>query len=433
MSVVDEPFRSASRPAGTQRDPQSVQALLPRTTVSSRPASRTQQTRRQIAGVRREDVLAVGGALASALAITGLLWTQLAAFTGIFGYVVVSWCLFVVSYAVLVAFDNSRPTVRDRISAVVVHSLAAVVILALAYIVLYTVFRAAKALVHVNFYTQDLHSTTPLDPLTKGGVLHAIVGTLIEVGIAMGIAVPLGLLAAVFLNEVPGRLNRLVRTVVDAMTALPDILAGLFIYATLILIFGLQLCGLAAGCALAVTVLSIICRAAYVVLRLVPGGLTEASYALGSGHWRTVWHVTLPTARSGLATAVILGAARAIGETSPVLLTAGATGYLNVNPVTGPMMSLPLDAFDLVANPEPNYITRGFGAAAVLLALVIVLFAIARLIGGRGAGQLTSRQLRRRMAASQREWNRYTARATTGQPATSAGGGSAADYGGASA
>ena len=182
------------------------------------------------------------------------------------------------------------------------------------------------------------------------------------------------------------------------MTAMPDILAGLFIYATLILIFRLPLSGLAAGCALAVTVISIICRAAYVVLRLVPGGLTEASYALGSGHWRTVWHVTLPTARSGLATAVILGAARAIGETSPVLLTAGASLHLNFNPVNGPMMSLPLAAYTLVANPEKNYVARGFGSAVVLLALVLVLFGTARVIGGRGPGQLTSRQLRRLMA-----------------------------------
>jgi phosphate transport system permease protein len=392
-----------------------------RTTVPARPVSRPPQAQRQLTGVRREDLFAAGGALAAALAATALLWTQLSPFTGIFGYIVVSWGLFVVIYAVLVAFDNDRPTVRDRISAAVVISLAAVVILALALIVYYTVFRAAKALVHLNFYTQDLHATTPLDPLTTGGVLHAIVGTLIEVGIAMGIAVPLGLLAAVFLNEVPGKLNRVVRTVVDAMTALPDILAGLFIYATLILIFGLGLSGLAAGCALAVTVLSIICRAAYVVLRLVPGGLKEASYALGSGHWRTVWHVTLPTARSGLATAVILGAARAIGETSPVLLTAGATGYLNFNPVNGPMMSLPLAAFELVSNPEPNYIARGFGAAAVLLVLVVVLFAIARLIGGRGAGQLTEGQARRRMAASRRDLARFSRRAMAGQQAQFAG------------
>ncbi len=431
MSVVDQPVPSGSRPEATDLGRPRGQAPLPQTALSSRSGSRPTQPRRQIAGIRRPDVLAVTGALASALATAGLLW-MVAPFTGIFGFIVVSWCLFMLVYAVLVAFDNNRPTVRDRISAAIVHSLAVVVILALGLIVVYTIFRGAKALVHLNFYTQDMHKTTPLSPLTSGGILYAMVGTLIEVGIAMAIAVPLGLLAAVFLNEVPGRLNRLVRTVVDAMTALPDILAGLFIYATLILIFGLGLSGLAAGCALAVTVISIICRAAYVVLRLVPGGLTEASYALGSGHWRTVWHVTLPTARSGLATAVILGAARAIGETSPVLLTAGATFYFNFNPASGPMMSLPLAAYTLVQNPEPNYITRGFGAAVVLLVLVLVLFGIARMIGGRGAGQLTSRQLARRLAASRRDLARYTARTAVGQPPP-AGGGLAADYRGSSA
>lgn len=431
MSVVDQPIPSGSQPEATGASQQSDRAPLPLTTLSTRSASQPARQRRQIAGVRREDVLAMTGAAASALATTGLLW-MVAPFSGIFGFIVVSWCLFILIYAVLVGFDNNRPTVRDRISAAVVHSLAVVVILVLALIVIYTIFRGAKALVHLNFYTQDMHKTTPLSGLTSGGILYAIVGTLIEVGIAMAIAVPLGLLAAVFLNEVPGRLNRLVRTVVDAMTALPDILAGLFIYATLILIFGLGLCGLAAACALAVTVISIICRAAYVVLRLVPGGLTEASYALGSGHWRTVWHVTLPTARSGLATAVILGAARAIGETSPVLLTAGATFYFNFNPASGPMMSLPLAAYTLVQNPEPNYIARGFGAAVVLLVLVLVLFGIARMIGGRGAGQLTSRQLARRMAASRRDVHRYTGRTVAGQLATSAGGGPADDYRGAS-
>jgi phosphate transport system permease protein len=429
MSVVDQPVPSGSRPDGAAEGSLSAQAVPARTALPARPATRPQQRRRQIAGIRRPDVLAVTGALASALATTGLLWT-IAPFTGIFGFIVVSWCLFVLIYALLVAFDNNRPTVRDRISAAVVHSLAVVVILALLLIVIYTIFRGAKALVHLNFYTQDMQKTSPLSPLTSGGILYAIVGTLIEIGIAMGIAVPLGLLAAVFLNEVPGRLNRLVRTVVDAMTALPDILAGLFIYATLILIFGLGLCGLAAACALAVTVISIVCRAAYVVLRLVPGGLTEASYALGSGHWRTVWHVTLPTARSGLATAVILGAARAIGETSPVLLTAGATFYFNFNPVSGPMMSLPLAAYTLVQNPEPNYIARGFGSAVVLLALVLVLFGIARMIGGRGAGQLTSRQLARRMAGSRRDLARYTRRTAAGQPVASADDGLGADYGG---
>ncbi len=385
----------------------------PRTTVPSRPAPVSEPAPRPLTLIRGPDVLAAAGALAAALATTALLWTQLSPFSGLLGYVVVTWCMFVVYYAVLVSFDENRPTVRDRVSAVVVQSLAALVLVALAFLLIYTFVKAWKALVHLNFYTQDLHATGPLDPLTKGGVLHAIVGTLIEVGIALAVAVPLGLLAAVYLHEVPGRLARLVRTVVQAMTAMPDILAGLFIFATLILIFGLQLSGLAAGCALAVTILPIVCSAADVVLRLIPGGLIEASYALGADQWRTVRFVTLPTARSGLATAVILGAARAIGETSPVLLTAGATGYMNVNPVSSPMMSLPLLAYTQVQSPIPNEIARGFGSAAVLLLLVLVLFAVVRVIGGRGPGQLTARQQRRRATRSRRDMVGYARRAAT--------------------
>ncbi|HYK70186.1 MAG TPA: ABC transporter permease subunit [Streptosporangiaceae bacterium] len=413
MSVVDQPFPSASPSADAEPGVPSDQQAH-RTTVPSRSKPRPPRTRRQITGIRREDVLAFAGAVAAALATTALLWTQLAPFTGIVGYIVVSWVLFVLIYALLVAFDNNRPTVRDRIAAAIVWSLAFVVGGALVFIVIYTGLKGWNALKHLNFYTHDLHSEKPFDPLTKGGVLHAMIGTLIELGIAMAIAAPLGLLVAVFLNEVPGQLNRLVRTFIDAMTALPDVLAGLFIYATLILIFHLPLSGLAAGCALGLTAVSIICRAAYVVLRLVPGGLTEASYALGSGHWRTVWHVTLPTARSGLTTAVILGAARAIGETAPVLLVAGVTQYTNFNPLSGPMNSLPLEAYILVSSGLQQFVYRGFGAAAVLLALVLVLFISARAVGGRGPGQLTSRQLRRLMATSRRDLTRYAERTVAG-------------------
>jgi phosphate transport system permease protein len=149
--------------------------------------------------------------------------------------------------------------------------------------------------------------------------------------------------------------------------------------------------------------LPIIIRASDVVLRLVPGSLKEASLALGTGQWRTVWHVTLPTARSGLATAVILGAARGIGETSPVLITAGYTASMNKNPLEGPMVSLPLAVFQLVQSPQPAQITRGFGTAALLLVVVLVLFIVARLIGGRGPGNLTPRQQRRRISASRRD------------------------------
>ena len=383
------------------------------TTVPARPSMPTGQLPRRIGGIRRTDLFALLGALAAALTTTGILWSQLGPFTGPLGYTVVSWVLFVACYALLTAFDESGPTVRSRLASLVVHSIGVVLLLTVAFVIGYTVWHGFGALVHANFFTQDLRSTGPLDPLTKGGVLHAMVGTLIEVGIALGVAVPLALVAAVFLHEVPGRFARFVRTVVEAMTALPDILAGLFIYATLILIFGLDLSGLAAACALGVTILPIIIRAADVVFRLVPGSLKEASYALGASQWRTVVHVLLPTARSGLATAVILGAARAVGETSPVLLTAGATGYLNFNPVHGPMMSLPLLAFTEVQSPQKAEIARGFGAAATLLLLVILLFAVARAIGGRAPGDLSAGQQRRRAARSVRDAARYHRRGPT--------------------
>jgi phosphate transport system permease protein len=395
----------------------------PRTTLPTRAARPARPPQpRQLGVLRAGDLLSVFGALGAAVCTTALLWTQIGPFSGIFGFVVVTWFLFVGYYAALVSIEDNGPATRDKLAAVVVQSLGSVVVIVLAFVIIYTFARGWHALVHLNFYTQDLSTTLATDPLTKGGVLHAVIGTLIELAIALGFGVPFGLLAAVFLHEVPGPFARFVRTVVNAMTALPDIVAGLFIYATLIIVFHLDPSGLAAGCALAVTIIPIICRASDVVLGLVPGGLTEASYALGGSQWRTVRLVTLPTARSGLATAVILGAARAIGETAPVLLTAGATLSFNFNPAKNAMMSLPLLAYTLVQQAQPNEITRGFATAAVLLVLVVLLFAIARAIGGRGPGQLTAGQQRRRASRSRRDLERYARRADAARPLTGASG-----------
>ncbi len=413
-TAVRTPGGAVSAPVGA---PPTATRIPPSTTVPRRPAAPTEQRRRSTSVIRTTDVLAIFGALAAAATTTGLLWMQLSPFSGVVGYVVTTWVLFVTFFAVLVSFDENGPTVRDRVASVTVHSLGLVLLAALIFVIAYTFSGGWHALVHANFFTQDMRSTTPLDPLTKGGITHAMVGTLIEVGIALGIAVPLGLLGAVFLHEVRGPFPRFVRTIVEAMTALPDIVAGLFIYATLILILGLGFSGFAAACALAVTMLPIIIRAGDVVLRLVPGGLNEASYALGSGQWRTVWHVLLPTARSGLVTAVILGTARAVGETSPVLLTAGVNNFMNINPFSGPMMSLPLFAYTEVQSSQNADIARGFGAASVLLVLVLVLFAIARIIGGRGPGQLTLRQLRRREVRSLRDADRFANREFADSPA----------------
>jgi phosphate transport system permease protein len=205
-------------------------------------------------------------------------------------------------------------------------------------------------------------------------------------------------------------LPRFVRTVVEAMTALPSVVAGLFILASVILTLGLTKSGLAAGLAISVMMLPIVIRASDVVIRLVPGSLREASIAMGAPRWRTVWHVVLPTARSGLTTAVLLGSARGIGETSPVLLTAGFGSSLNFNIFSGPMVSLPLATFTFSQSPEHSMVARAFGAATVLLALVLVLFALARALGGRAPGELSTRTQRARAQQSQRDLDRHIER-----------------------
>ncbi len=379
------------------------------TVVDLPPTSRRREVRRNGRSYRRSDVLAIVGAGAAGLSTSTLLFTTLAPFSGPVAFVIITFLLFIAFYAVLVSIDEDGPTVRDRVAMVVMHGLAFILLSALCLIVGYTAFRAWRALIHWNFYTQDLSTAGPTTPLSHGGILHAVVGTLEMITIALILTVPLAIACAVYLNEVPGRFARFIRTIVEAMTALPSIIAGLFILATFILILGAPKSGLAAALAISVMMLPIIIRAADVVLRLVPGSLKEASYATGASQWRTVWHVTLPTARSGLATAVILGTARGIGETSPVLLTAGYTGSLAVNPTHGPQVSLPLLAYQLSRFPQATLIQRGFGAATVLLGLVFVLFIIARLIGGRGPDALSPRQQRRRARQSASDASRIEA------------------------
>jgi phosphate transport system permease protein len=276
----------------------------------------------------------------------------------------------------------------------------AVAIFALASVVVFTIYKGREALFKWNLYTQDMSRAGPLDPLSVGGIAHAIVGTLIITFISLILTVPLSVICAVYLTESHSRMSGLVRTIVTAMTALPSILAGLFIFATWILILGFERSGLAAAIAISIMMVPIIIRSADVVLRLVPGNLREASAALGAPQWRTVWHVVLPTARSGLMTSVILGVARGIGETAPILLTAGFTQTMNVDPRHNAMVSLPLAAFEFVRSPQPTQVARGFATAAVLMILVLILFSVARVLGGRAPGNLSKRQSRRAAARS---------------------------------
>ncbi|MCX5400352.1 phosphate ABC transporter permease PstA [Streptomyces sp. NBC_00102] len=379
------------------------------------------ERRRALSPLRASDLYALLGAAAGSLSLTWLVFARLTPFNGVVGFVVVAYLLFLGLYALVVSLDEDGPAVVDRVAAAVIRSLGLLLVAILVYVVVYALFEGRKALVHLNFFTEDMRFAGPLEPLSVGGALHAAVGTLIMITIALLVTVPVGLVCAVFLNEVPGAFARFVRTVVEAMTALPSIVAGLFIYATVILAVGMDRSGFAAALALSVMMLPIVIRAADVVIRLVPGTLREASYALGTSRWRTVWHVVLPTCRSGLTTSVILGTARGIGETSPVLLTAGFTAEMNWDPFSGPMVSLPLATFTFVRSPEPNMISRGFGTAALLMALVLLLFVLARVLGGRGPGQLSRGQEHRRVTASRRDAARFAARSPVRPAEPSAG------------
>lgn len=340
------------------------------------------EVRRDLRGRTVDDRMAPLGAAFGALGLVSIVYERLLPLSGTLGFIVCWYVTFVVLYALVSWYRHPAPAVADRVAGVLIRSSALIVGGALATVIGYVFFRGAPALRHLNIFTEDL-TAGPQDPLTIGGVLHGIVGTLVQIGIAISITLPLGIGCAVFMTEIGGRLARVVRTVVEAMTALPSIVCGLFVYIAFLLTFDVQRNGFAASLAISVMMLPIIARSAEVVLRVVPGGLREASLALGASQWQTVRKVVLPTARPALATAMVLGVARGIGETSPVLITAGYTTFLNANPFEGPMVSLPLFAYTLARSPEPLFQTRAFGAAAVLMVLVLLVFLFARLAASR--------------------------------------------------
>ncbi len=346
-------------------------------------------TKRALRGFRLDDVFDIVGSLVSSFSLTWLLFGWLTGLQSTIGFVVVNFVLFLVNYGVITSIKNRTEEIRDRLVSVMLFSAGIILISALLFVVVYTVGRGQLALGNGNFFIESMEKAGPLDPLTVGGILHAVVGTLIQITIALSITIPLGITTAVFLNEVGGRFAKFVRTIADAMTALPSIVAGLFVLSAFIRTGVVPRSGFAASLAITVMMLPIVIRASDVVLRLVANNLREAALALGASKWRTVWHIVLPTARSGLVTAVILGTARGIGETSPVLLTSGISSVMNWNPLEGPMISLPLQVFDFVKSPEPTMIARGFGTAATLLLLVLVLFVLARALGGKAPGNLS--------------------------------------------
>ncbi len=221
-------------------------------------------------------------------------------------------------------------------------------------------------------------------PLDQGGLSHAILGSLVIVGLATLISVPFGILAALYITEVRGRLVPYTRFFIQAMSGVPSIVAGLFIYAALIVSKVLPFTGFTGALALAILMLPTVARTAEEVIRLVPDELRFAALALGGTQMRTVLQVVLPSARNGLITATILGIARVAGETAPLLLTAFGSNTNNLNPFDGTMATLPWYIFTQMTLGTENDVARAWVAALVLMAIVALFFLLARKLGKSG-------------------------------------------------
>jgi phosphate transport system permease protein len=311
------------------------------------------------------------------------------------GFVICWFLAFVINYAVISARRHGALVAKDRLARAWVVAGTLLALGALAWILIYVLLVGWYAVFghdFPSFFTHDFSHGGVLDVKARVGALHAIVGTLEQVILATLATTPLAILAAVYLNEMPGKLAVPLRVVVDAMSGMPSVIAGLFIFILWVVPRKLQgFSGLAAAMALAIIMMPTVIRTSEEVLRLVPGTLREAALALGSPERRMVLRVVLPTARAGLVTAVILGVARAVGETAPVLLTAGGNPRLNLSPFSGPQADLPQQVYSWYGTAGPTSLHETWGGALVLILLVLTLFVLARLLGTGRAGRAAKR------------------------------------------
>jgi phosphate transport system permease protein len=264
--------------------------------------------------------------------------------------------------------------------AYVVMGLAFVIALIPLVSVLWTVIAKGAKDFDIYFLSHSMRNIA--EQQSNGGAYHAILGTLEQVGIAAVITIPLSLLVAIYVVEY-GKGNKLATAVtffVDVMMGLPSIVAGLFILSFWILGLGMGVSGFAASLALLILMMPIAIRSTEEMLRLVSPALREASYALGVPKWRTITRVVLPTALPGIVTGMMLGVARIMGETAPVLLLVGVSESINGNPFSQPQGSLPLFVFSESQNSLQTAIDRGWAAALTLILIVMLLNLIARLI-----------------------------------------------------
>jgi phosphate transport system permease protein len=297
--------------------------------------------------------------------------------------------LFVVFFLAYILFTSSikgfqlgSAAAKDAIVNSLVAFGAIVTVIPIASI-LFTVIQKGLPGISLNLFISDMSRATPTDPLSNGGLLHAITGTLALVTLALIMSVPIGILTALYLTEIKGRFTSPIRFLVQAMSGVPSIVAGLFILSAILYPITKSFSGFMGALALTILMIPTIARTSEEVLNLIPNDLREAGVALGGTQWRTVAMIVLPAAKSGLITAVILGVARIAGETAPLLLLTGGGDKVNPNAFSGPLGSLPYYIWKSFNAGSPEAITRAWAGLLVLVGLVLILFTAARYLGSK--------------------------------------------------
>lgn len=269
---------------------------------------------------------------------------------------------------------NRRRLLANQVAHGAMWVLAGVALLPLSLVLIYTVANGLPAVTHLDFFT---NVERPVG-IPGAGVAHAFVGTVIMVGLASAMAIPVGVVSGIQLVEYGiGRLGDVVRLACDVLVGVPSIAIGLFAYALLVAPVH-HFSGLSASVALAVLMLPVVVRTTEAAVALVPGALREAGLALGLPRWRVALQLMLPAAIPGVVTGALLAVARAAGETAPLLFTGFGNRFMNADP-TKPMAALPLIVYHDALTPYPELVRTAWGAALVLIALTLVVNVASRL------------------------------------------------------
>lgn len=317
--------------------------------------------------------------LASAIyALTGL--------DGILGWYVSFVISVMVVLAVVSKVSGGGKSIADQVAPVIISAGFATVMIPWISLIGTVIQRGAKG-IYFGFFTHDMLVNSMDEPLNVGGISHAIIGTIVIVGAATVVAAPLGIIAALYIVEINGKASRFVRFLTQAMSGVPSIVAGLFIYSTVIITITHKNNAFAGALALAILMLPTVARTSEEVLKVVPREVRDASYALGATQVRTTLKVVLPTVRSGLITATILGVARVAGETAPLLLTSQYFVRFTTDMFDSTMASLPTYVFGALRTGTENSLARAWSASLVLIGIVVLLSVVARLLGGRSTGR----------------------------------------------